>query len=102
MGHKDAGKPGQLPFRTVYHPIVSPKALMEFCAQIGFEVIYYNLYLSGNYIGVIRTRPVIGWFLGAVINVMNALTLGRFKLEYGDYHVVLERPVPSSANKKGL
>jgi SAM-dependent methyltransferase len=91
MRHKDAGKPGHLPFRTVYHPIVSPKALMEFCARIGFEVIYYNLYLSGNYIGVRRTRPVIGRLLGALIGLMNALTLGRLKLGHGDYHMVLEK-----------
>jgi 2-polyprenyl-3-methyl-5-hydroxy-6-metoxy-1,4-benzoquinol methylase len=93
MKHKDAGKPGQLPFRTIYHPLVSPKALMEFCAQIGFKVIYYNLYMSGNYIGVRRTRPVIGWLLGALISLMNAFTLGRVNLARGDYHVVLEKPV---------
>ena len=91
LRHKDAGKPGHLPFRTVYHPIVSPKALAAFCEQMGFEVVYFNLYIGSNYTTLRKTRPVIGALVAAALGVMNALTFGRFNFEHGDYHVVLRK-----------
>jgi SAM-dependent methyltransferase len=93
LRQKNAGQPGQVPFRTVYHPIVSPRVLSQFCAQIGFEEIYFNLYIGSNYTRVRETRPIIGWLLGVVMGLMNALTFGRLKLAYGDYHAVLQKPV---------
>jgi SAM-dependent methyltransferase len=93
LRHKDAGKPGQLPFRTFYHPIVSPKALLDFCEQIGFEAIYFNLYIGSNYTSLRKTRPIVGGLVAAALSLMNALTFGRLKLAHGDYHVVLQKPV---------
>jgi SAM-dependent methyltransferase len=95
LRHKNAGKPGQLPFRTVYHPIVYPKALLPFCAQLGLRAIYFNLYIGSNYTSVRQSRPVIGWILNAVVSTMNALTFGRLKLAHGDYHVIFEKPLVS-------
>jgi SAM-dependent methyltransferase len=91
LRRKNAGMPGQVPFRTVYHPIVSPKALLEFCAQVGLEPIYFNLYIGSNYTSVRETRPIIGWLLNFALGVMNALTLGRLHLAHSDYHVVLQK-----------
>jgi SAM-dependent methyltransferase len=93
LRHKDAGKPGQLPFRTFYHPIVSPKALVKFCEQIGFEPIYYNLYLGSNFTTLRQARPLVGSLVAAAVSVMNALTFGRLKLAHADYHVVLQKSV---------
>jgi SAM-dependent methyltransferase len=95
LRHKNAGKPGQLPFRTVYHPIVSPKALLEFCAQVGFKLVYFKLYIGGNFASLRETRPVIGWFVGAATTCLNALTFGRLNLMHGDYYVVLEKSAAS-------
>jgi SAM-dependent methyltransferase len=95
LRHRNAGKPGQLPFRTFYHPIVSPQALMEFCDKLGFELIYFNLYIGSNYTSLINTRPIIGYMLTAALDVMNAVTFGRFKLAHGDYHMVLRKPAAS-------
>jgi SAM-dependent methyltransferase len=91
LRHKKAGKPGQLPFRTFYHPIVSPKALLDFCEQVGFEPIYFNLYIGSNYTSLRQTRPIIGSMVTAALGLMNALTFGRLKLAHGDYHVVLRK-----------
>jgi SAM-dependent methyltransferase len=91
LRHKDAGKPGQLPFRTFYHPIVTPKALMEFCEQVGFEPVYFNLYIGSNYTSLKQTRPIIGTLVTVAVYLMNALTFGRLKLAHGDYHVVLRK-----------
>jgi SAM-dependent methyltransferase len=91
---KEAGKPGQHPFRTVFHPIVSPKALLHFCEQIGFEAIYFNLYIGKNFTKLRETRPVVGWLVDAALRLMNALTLGRLNLEHGDYHAVFRKSSP--------
>jgi SAM-dependent methyltransferase len=93
LRYKDAGKPGQLPFRTFYHPIVSPKALVKFCQQVGFEPIYFNLYLGSNFTTLRQTRPLVGSLVAGAVSVMNALTFGRLKLAHGDYHVVLQKSV---------
>ena len=96
LRRKNAGEPGQVPFRTVYHPIVSPKALLEFCGQLGFKAIYFNLYIGSNFTSVMETRPVIGWLLGVALSLMHALTFGRPSLAHGDYHVVLQKPFEST------
>jgi SAM-dependent methyltransferase len=89
---RNAGMPGQAPFRTIYHPIVSPRALLAFCSTLGLEATYFNLYIGYMYTSSMETRPLIGWLLAAAIRFMNALTFNRFKLEYGDYHMVLQKP----------
>jgi SAM-dependent methyltransferase len=97
LRRKNAGKPGQMPFRTIYHPIVSPKALLDFCTQLGFEATYFNLYIGSNYTNLRSARPVIGWFLHVAISLANALTFYRVNLAHGDYHAVL-RKLPSSSS----
>jgi SAM-dependent methyltransferase len=92
LRRKNAGKPGQVPFRTVYHPIVSPKKLLKFCEHIGFEGIYLDIYVSGNYTKVREARPIVGSSLNVVIALLNSLTFGKLGLEYGDYHAVLRKP----------
>jgi 2-polyprenyl-3-methyl-5-hydroxy-6-metoxy-1,4-benzoquinol methylase len=88
---KDAGKPGQHPFPTVYHPIVSPKALLRFCKQMGLEPVYFNLYLGKHHTNLKRTRPTLGRLVDAVLGLTNALTLGRLHLAHGDYHAVFRK-----------
>jgi SAM-dependent methyltransferase len=93
---KNAGKPGQGPFRTIYHPLVSPKALSEFCSQLGFEVIYLNQYDGGTYTEIKEKSPIIGAMLNATVNLMNVLTFGRRNFSNGDYHVVVEKRAASA------
>jgi 2-polyprenyl-3-methyl-5-hydroxy-6-metoxy-1,4-benzoquinol methylase len=88
---KNAGKPGYLPFRTVYHPLVTPNALLEFCDEIGFKVVHFNLYLSSNYASARKTRPILARLIGATTSAIGALSFGRLDLARGDYHVVFEK-----------
>jgi SAM-dependent methyltransferase len=92
LGHKDAGKPGQHPFPVVYHRIVSPKALLEFSAKVGFEVVYFNKFLSKNFASMKEARPVLGGLVGLAFAAMNALTFNKLSLMLGDYHAVLRKP----------
>lgn len=96
LGRKNAGQPGQPPFRTIYHPIVSPKALLQFCEKIGLKPIYFNLYIGDNYTKVRDKRPVLGWLLTVAGGLMNLLTLNKLNLMSGDYHAVLQKPHETS------
>jgi SAM-dependent methyltransferase len=91
LKRKNAGEPGQVPFPTVYHPLVSPKKLLKFGAQLGFEAIYLNIYIGDNFTKVRNTRPAIGWLLNASIFLLSILTFGKLDLAHGDYHAVLQK-----------
>lgn len=90
LGDKNAGQPGAHPFPTVFHRVVSPNALREFCEKRGLEVIYFKQYEGVTY-SRLRERPLIGRLLAAATGVMNALMLGRRDLRQGDYHVIFQK-----------
>jgi SAM-dependent methyltransferase len=93
LGRKLAGQPGHGPFRTVFHPVVAPPALMKYCRELGFNVIYFNEY-SGDLLRQLNERrPLLGGLLDRSLGVMNALTLWRHDLKNGDFHIVLEKPI---------
>jgi len=97
LGRKNAGQPGQPPFRTIYHRIVSPEALLRFCERAGLRPIYFNLYVGDNYTKVKHKRPALGRLLTAVVGLMNSVTLNKLNLIYGDYHAVLQKPLEMTA-----
>lgn len=90
--HKDAGKPGKHPFRTVFHPIVYPSEFVRFAKETGFEVVYFNAFLSKNFYYLQQRRPWLGRILSACIGVLDRLTLRRYPLLLGDYHAILRKP----------
>lgn len=91
LGRKNAGQPGQPPFRTIYHRLVSPRALLSFCDNMGLKPIYFNLYIGDNYTKVRDKRPALGRLLTGAICLMDLVTLNKLNLSYGDYHVVLQK-----------
>jgi len=92
-----AGKPGQLPFRVIYHPTVTPTRLIEFCQQLGFRVIHFLEYEGDQYERVQQQNRLIGTLLIAAVGVANVLTLSRRDLKKGDYHIVLEKRLNAAA-----
>lgn len=97
LGDKLAGKPGQLPFRVVYHPIVTPARLIDFCQQLGFRVIHFLEYEGDHYERVQQQNRLLGTLLIAAVGVANVLTLSRRDLKKGDYHIVLEKCLDAPA-----
>jgi SAM-dependent methyltransferase len=91
LGDKDAGKPGRGPFRTYYHPLVSPKALRAFCSKNGLEVAYFNLFASKNLASLSESRPAVGKTLHFMTRLFDAMTLRKLDLIRGDYHIVLRK-----------
>jgi SAM-dependent methyltransferase len=92
LGYKTAGQPGHVPFRTIYHPVVTPKALINYCEKLGFRVVYFKEY-QGDLLRRLSERwPLLGKLLNAVIGLANAFTLGKKDLKNGDFHILLEKP----------
>ncbi|HTV37440.1 MAG TPA: class I SAM-dependent methyltransferase [Xanthobacteraceae bacterium] len=90
LGRKDAGRPGHAPFPVVYHPLVVPRRLIEFCRARGCRIVYFREFET-SHLGTLRNaRPVAA-------KVLDALTRGlelilRRSLRLGDFHILIERP----------
>lgn len=91
VGVKDAGQPGHPPFPTVYHHIVHPTALMDFCAKLGFTVVHFYALTSWAYYSITEKRPYLGRLLFAAVGALNIFTLGRHDLRNGDYYILFEK-----------
>jgi 2-polyprenyl-3-methyl-5-hydroxy-6-metoxy-1,4-benzoquinol methylase len=93
LGYKHAGQPGTAPFPTIFHPIVSPLELVNFCRDLGFNVLYFREYRGLMYDLLEEQRPVLGKLLNLTLKMANALVLWRKDLQNGNYHIVLEKPL---------
>jgi len=106
LGYKSAGQPGSVPFRTVYHPVVSPRVLIAHCKKLGFRVVYFKEYQGDLLRQLTEKRPLLGKLLTATISCANAITLWKRDLGNGDFHLVLEKPrsagVSPSASMKNV
>ena len=94
--HRDAGLPGKHPFRTIFHPVVYPAEFQRYCAQTGFEIVYFKKFLSKNFHYMQQKRPVLGRLLGIAIEGLDILTRRKFPLLLGDYHAVLRKPAAAA------
>ena len=98
LGRKSAGQPGNGPFRTVFHPVVAPPALMKYCRELGFNVLYFKEYQGDLLRQLGERRPLLGKLLKAVIGLANAFTLWRKDLKNGDFHIVLQKSPIATGN----
>jgi SAM-dependent methyltransferase len=92
LGYKNAGRPGLTPFPTVFHRVVRPPVLIDYCRELGFNVLYFAAYKGMVYEHLAQRKPVLAWLLNLAVQAANALTLWRRDLRNGDYHIVLEKP----------
>jgi 2-polyprenyl-3-methyl-5-hydroxy-6-metoxy-1,4-benzoquinol methylase len=90
LGHKNAGLPGNAPFPIVYHPLVSPQALIRFCKASGYTVAYFQEFESSHLGALRQRRPVVAKILNAFIRALEIVS--RQNLRRGDFHIVLEKP----------
>jgi 2-polyprenyl-3-methyl-5-hydroxy-6-metoxy-1,4-benzoquinol methylase len=91
LGYKYAGQPWSVPFPTIFHRIVSPSVLIDFCRNLGFNMLYFCEYKGTVYENMAVRRPVLGKLLNVAVQIANALVLWRKDLRNGDYHIVLEK-----------
>jgi SAM-dependent methyltransferase len=90
-GDMDAGKPGQAPFPTVFHPLVSLSNLDAFAKMHGIEVIYRREYESPRFPEMRARKPVLAALIDAAASVINGLLLRTTDVRHGDYHVILRK-----------
>ncbi|MBU6461944.1 MAG: class I SAM-dependent methyltransferase [Bradyrhizobium sp.] len=90
-GDMDAGKPGEAPFPTFFHPLVSPSNLAAFAKAHGLEVIYRREYESPRFPEMRARKPVLAALVDAAASVVNFLLLGRTDVRQGDYHAILRK-----------
>jgi len=90
-GDEKAGLPGQAPFPTFFHPLVTLPKLEAFARAHGLQMIYRNKYESPRYPEMRARKPVFAALIDAAASVMNFLLLGKFDVRHGDYHVILRK-----------
>jgi SAM-dependent methyltransferase len=91
LGDKKAGLPGEAPFPTFFHPLVTPANLDGFARDHGLEVIYRKEYESPRFPEMRSRKPMFAGLLDLAASVMNFLLLKSADVRHGDYHVILRK-----------
>jgi SAM-dependent methyltransferase len=90
-GEKKAGLPGEAPFPTHFHPLVTPGNLEAFAGKHGLQVIYRKKYESPRYPEMRRRKPLFAALIDAAAKLMNAVLPRKTDVRHGDYHVLLRK-----------
>jgi SAM-dependent methyltransferase len=90
-GEKRAGQPGQAPFPTHFHPLVTLSNLENFANANGLQMIYRKQYESPRYPEMRARKPLFAAMVDSVANVMNFVLPGKVDVRRGDYHVILRK-----------
>lgn len=90
-GVKTAGEPGQAPFPTHFHPLVSLPNLDDFAWKHGLQVIYKKEYESPRYPEMRLRVPKFAALIDGIAKTMNFLLPRGTDVRRGDYHVILRK-----------
>ena len=90
-GDKNAGLPGQAPFPTFFHPLVTLSKLEAFATTHGLQVIYRKEYESPRFPEMRARKPMLAALLDAAAVLMNLLLRRKADVRHGDYHVILRK-----------
>lgn len=90
-GIKTAGLPGEAPFPTFFHPLVTLSNLETFAAAHGLEMIYRREVESPRYPEMRQRKPLFAALVDAGAALMNAVLPRGTDVRSGDYHVILRK-----------
>jgi SAM-dependent methyltransferase len=90
-GEKAAGQPGQAPFPTYFHPLVTLSKLEDFAKTHGLQMIYRKQYESPRYPEMRARKPALATLLDGIARAINAVLPGNTDVRHGDYHVILRK-----------
>jgi SAM-dependent methyltransferase len=90
-GEKQAGQPGEPPFPTFFHPLVTLANLETFANAHGLELIYRREFESPRFPEMRARKPTLAAMLDAAAIVTNFLIPGKRDVRHGDYHVILRK-----------
>jgi SAM-dependent methyltransferase len=91
-GIRNAGLPGEPPFPTFFHPLVTLPRLQAFAAANGLETIYCREVESPRYPEMRRRKPLLAALVDAGAAMLNAMLPRGTDVRRGDYHVILRKP----------
>jgi SAM-dependent methyltransferase len=90
-GDRKAGQPGQAPFPTFFHPLVTLSKLEGFAKSHGLQVMYCKEYESPRYQEMRVRKPLFAALLDTTAAVINLLLPGKVDVRRGDYHMILRK-----------
>jgi SAM-dependent methyltransferase len=89
-GEKLAGLPGEPPFPTFFHPLVTPTKLVAFAGKHGVDVFYRREHESPRFPELRSRMPLFAAVLDAF--AVTAKVLFRIAdMRRGDYHLILRK-----------
>jgi hypothetical protein len=91
IGNSLAGQPGEPPFPTYFHPMVTPSKLEAFAEEYGLEVIYRKEYESPRFPEMRTRTPLFAAILDIFAVGINALLPRGTDVRRGDYHIIIRR-----------
>lgn len=90
-GDKKAGLPGEAPFPTFFHPLVSLPRLEAFAEANGLRVVLKRAYESPRYPEMRARKPALAAAVDDVAKMMNLFLPSAVDVRHGDYHVILQK-----------
>ena len=90
-GDKKAGLPGEAPFPTHFHPLVTLSNLEAFADKHGLQIVYRKQYESPRYPEMRRRKPGLAALIDIAAGIMNSFLPGKTDVRHGDYHVILRK-----------
>jgi len=90
-GYKNAGKPGQPPFKTTLKFCIIPSRLISTLNELGMSEVYVNIY-EGNALGMMRRKNrLVGGCISAAFFFLRIVSLFTISPKLSDYHLVFRR-----------
>jgi SAM-dependent methyltransferase len=90
-GIRNAGQPGEPPFPTLFHPLVTLSRLEAFAASRGLETIYRREVESPRYPEMREHKPILAALVDAFAMLVNAMLPRGTDIRRGEYHIVLRK-----------
>ena len=92
IGKKNAGLPGEPPFPTYFHRLVTPSLLEAFARKNGLQVIYRKEYESPRYPEMRVYKPLFAALIDTLSVSLNLFMPRKVDVRRGDYHIILRKP----------
>jgi hypothetical protein len=92
VGKKSAGLPGEPPFPTYFHQLVTPSLLEAFARKNGLQVIYRQEYESPRYPEMREHARLFAALVDTFSVMLNLMLPRKTDVRRGDYHVILRKP----------
>ena len=92
LGEPNAGKPGYDPFPTIYHPLVAPRRLKAFFADLGFELALEAYYDNRRMARIRKNMGLLALPISFIVALMNLVTPKSYDARNGEFYLMFYKP----------